>query len=43
MLLGENVFLLPFGHSELYLLLGVLVAGWSTRLLGLFDRETVHL
>lgn len=43
MLLGEDVVLLPFGHSELYLLLGVLVAGWSTRLLGLFDRETVYL
>lgn len=43
MLLGEDVVLLPFGHSELYLLLGVLVAAWSTRLLGLFDRDTVYV
>ena len=43
MLLGEGLVLLPFGHSELYLFLGVLVAGWSTRLLGLFDRDTVYV
>jgi len=43
MLLGEDLVFLPFGHSELYLLLGVLVAGWSTRYLGLFDRDTVYV
>lgn len=43
MLIVEDVTLLPFGHSELYLLLGVLVAGWSTKFLGLFDRETVFV
>lgn len=43
MLLGEDLVLLPFGHSELYLLLGVIVAGWSTRFLGLFDRDTVYV
>lgn len=43
MLLGEDLVFLPFGHSELYLLLGVLVAGWSTRFLGLFDRDTVYV
>lgn len=43
MLLGEDLVLLPFGHSELYLLLGVVVAGWSTRFLGLFDRDTVYV
>lgn len=32
--------LLPFGHSELYLLLAVLVAGSSTWFLGAFDQET---
>lgn len=43
MLLGEDLVFLPFGHSELYLVLGVLVAGWSTRFLGLFDRDTVYV
>lgn len=43
MLMTDDVTLLPFGHSELYLLLGILVAGWSTRFLGLFDRETVYV
>lgn len=43
MLLGDDLIFLPFGHSELYLFLGVLVAGWSTRLLGLFDRDTVYV
>lgn len=43
MLLGEDLVLLPFGHSELYLLLGVIVAGWSTRFLGVFDRDTVYV
>ena len=32
--------LLPFGHSELYLMLAFLVAGSSTWFLGLFDRGT---
>ena len=32
--------LLPFGHSELYLMLAFLVAGASTWFLGLFDRGT---
>lgn len=40
MLIGEDVILLPGGHSELYLLLGIAVAAGSTRLLGLFDRGT---
>ena len=43
MLLGTDLVLLPFGHSELYLLAGVGVAGWSTRWLGLFDQQTVYL
>lgn len=44
MLIGENWTLLPFGHQELYLVLGVLIAGSSTWFLGLFDREpTVYL
>ncbi len=42
-MLIADLALLPFGHSELYLLLGVAVAGWSTRFLGLFDRETVYV
>lgn len=32
--------LLPFGHSELYLMLALLVGGASTWFLGLFDRGT---
>ena len=40
MLIGEDVILLPGGHSELYLLLGITVAAAATRLLGLFDRGT---
>lgn len=40
MLMGDDLTLLPGGHSELYLLLGVVVAGLSTRWLGLFDRGT---
>lgn len=40
MLMGEDVTLLPGGHSELYLLLGIAVAGSSTWFLGLFDRGT---
>lgn len=40
MLMGEDMVLLPGGHTELYLLLGVAVAGSSTWFLGLFDRGT---
>lgn len=32
--------LLPFGHSELYLMLAFAVAGSATWFLGLFDRGT---
>ena len=39
-LMGEDLVLLPLGHSELYLLLGVAVAASSTWFLGLFDHET---
>lgn len=40
MLMGENVTLLPGGHSELYLMLGIAVAAGATWFLGLFDRGT---
>jgi hypothetical protein len=41
---SENLTLLPFGHQELYLILGLIVAGSSTWFLGLFDREpTIYL
>ena len=40
MLMEDGVTLLPGGHSELYLFLGIAVAGSSTWFLGLFDRET---
>lgn len=40
MLMGEDVRLLPGGHSELYLMLGISVAGGATWFLGLFDRGT---
>ena len=40
MLMGEDLTLLPGGHSELYLLLGVAIAGSATWFLGLFDRGT---
>ena len=43
MLMGDGLVLLPFGHSELYLMLGLLVAGLSTRFLGLFERNTVYV
>ena len=36
----EGVTLLPGGHNELYLLLGLIVAGGFTWFLGLFDRGT---
>ena len=37
---GDNLTLLPFGHSPLYLILALGVAGSSTWFLGMFDRET---
>ena len=40
MLMGEDLTLLPGGHNELYLFLGIAVAGSSTWFLGLFDRGT---
>ena len=40
MLMGDDLTLLPGGHNELYLLLGITVAGSSTWFLGLFDRGT---
>lgn len=40
MVLVEDVTLLPGGHLELYLLIGIAVAGASSWFLGLFDRGT---
>ena len=40
MLMGDDLTLLPGGHNEGYLLLGIAVAGSSTWFLGLFDRGT---
>lgn len=40
MLMGEDVALLPGGHTELYLFLGIAIAGGATWFLGLFDRGT---
>lgn len=40
MMIVEDASLLPGGHSELYLLLGIAVAVSSTWFLGLFDRGT---
>lgn len=40
MLLGATSTLLPGGHNELYLILGVIVAGYSTSWFGWFDRES---
>ena len=40
MLMGEDVTLLPGGHSEMYLLLGISVGSGATWFLGLFDRGT---
>ena len=40
MWLTPSVTLLPFGHNELYLILGLAIAGASTWFLGLFDRGT---
>lgn len=39
-MLMNDLTLLPFGHSEAYLFLGLFIAGGSTWLLGLFDRGT---
>lgn len=38
-MLGNDFTLLPGGHSEFYLLLGILVAGYSMWWFGWFDRE----
>ena len=38
-LLGAGRALLPGGHSEFYLLLGLAIAGYSTWWFGWFDRE----
>lgn len=41
---SEDLTLLPFGHSPLYLILSLGVAGSSTWFLGMFDRDpTVYL
>jgi hypothetical protein len=40
MLFADGVTLLPFGHQELYLILGILIAGGSSWFLGLFDHGT---
>ena len=40
MLVYEDLTLLPGGHSEFYLFLGIAVAAASTWFLGLFDRGT---
>ena len=40
MLMTGHLTLLPGGHSELYLLLGVAIAAASSWFLGLFDRGT---
>lgn len=37
--MGNNLTLLAFGHSELYLILGLVVGGSSAWFLGLFDQE----
>ena len=38
-MLLNSMTLLPGGHSELYLVLGVAIAGYGTRWFGWFDRE----
>lgn len=40
MVFAEGLTLLPGGHQELYLLLGIAVSGSSTWFLGLFDSGT---
>lgn len=43
MLMGDDLVLLPFGHSELYLFLGIAVSAGATWFLGLFDRgQTIY-
>ena len=38
-MVGISITLLPGGHSELYLVLGIAIAGYGTRWFGWFDRE----
>ncbi len=38
MLLAPSTTVLPGGHSEFYLMLGIAIAGYSTRWFGWFDR-----
>ena len=40
MRLGDDLRLLPYGHTEVYLLLVIAVAGASGWFLGMFDRRT---
>ena len=40
MLLGDKLTLLPGGHTELYLILGLGIGAAATWFLGLFDRGT---
>lgn len=40
MLMTSHVAVLPGGHNELYLVLGIGIAGGATWFLGLFDRGT---
>jgi hypothetical protein len=40
MVFMDGVTILPFGHQELYLMLGMAVAIAATWFLGLFDRGT---
>jgi hypothetical protein len=42
MLTGVDRTLLPYGHSELYLILAVAIAATSSWFLGLFDRRTLY-
>lgn len=43
MLMGDDLTLLPFGHSELYLFLGIVVSASATWFLGVFDRgDTIY-
>lgn len=39
MLLQPSVVLLPGGHNELYLLVAVVISGFSTWFFGWFDRS----
>ena len=38
MLVAEDLTLLPGGHAELYLIVGLFIAGGATWFLGVFDR-----